>query len=66
MLEFYLDWEADYMMLSQYKESWIFKKYIERLKLSDNYPLEQCTLGYVYWQNGYKKKQNIILMNIKE
>ena len=49
---------SDYMMLSQYKESLkYFKKYIERLEtLGQLSPGAMHRVGYVYWQNGYKKE----------
>jgi TolB-like protein len=48
----------DYMILGQYKESLkYFKKYIERLKtLGQLSPGAIQRVGYVYWQNGYKKE----------
>jgi tetratricopeptide (TPR) repeat protein len=48
----------DYLYLGQYEESLIyFKKYVERLEeLGDRDLADMAEIGYVYWQNGYKKE----------
>jgi TolB-like protein len=48
----------NYMVLGQYKESLkYFKKYIEKLQTFGQLaPGAIHRIGYVYWQNGYKKE----------
>ena len=48
----------DYMVLGHYKKSLkYFKKYIEKLQtLGQLAPGAMHRIGYVYWQNGYKKE----------
>jgi len=48
----------NYMLLGQYKDAFkYYKEYIERLKPSGSLSLAGMhRIGYVYWQNGYKKE----------
>jgi TolB-like protein/Tfp pilus assembly protein PilF len=57
-LEIFVRLGSNHMFLDHYRESLkYYKTYVERLKASGAVDLQNMQrVGYVYWQNGYKKE----------